>query len=488
MQLSRRPEVRARRRAPLGRHWKALVAGVLLVTALAPAPAVHARSTLGTPQGFGSWTTGGTGGLQIFVTSLADAGPGTLREAVERPEPAEVRFLVSGTIVLKTQLRVRSQKTINGRGPLPVTISNKGLLLAQSNVIVDSLRFEGFGDPTVTDDPEDAIEIRGARRVWINHNEFSSAADKAIQVTSGTDITVSGNHFHAQSQVFQVGCYACPDGAAIRLSMYDNYFEGGDRGYRMPTVNYGYVHAWNNYLTTAIALTNTHSVGVVRDAMITVALEQGAIDDSASLPVVGEIWDGPLNDINGMHVQARHVRQAIASATTESVAQGNVGGGTGAVCHAFKGGIGSSSRRLPQSEGGHTVGVLVQANQGRRERLLVNGVPVGRELTPDVIPKPTRGGSHRGGSIIGVAATDAPLLPHQCRRVAQRMALGVARTGGTGEDSSGDPLFYAVVEATEEAIVNALLAAETMTGKDEVVAYRLDPQLLRDVLFRYRPT
>ena len=250
MQLTRRQEVRDRRRAAPGGHWKAfvVVASVVLVTALLPAPPVHARSTLGTPQGFGSWTTGGTGGLAIFVTSLADSGPGTLREAAERPEAAEIRFLVSGTIVLRTPVRVRSQKTISGRGPNPVTISNQGLVLGQSNVIVDSLRFDGFGDPTVTDAPEDAIEIRGARRVWINHNQFSNAADKAIQVTSGTDITVSGNHFRTQSQVFQVGCYACPDGGAIRLSMYDNYFEGGDRGYRMPTVNYGYVHAWNNYL------------------------------------------------------------------------------------------------------------------------------------------------------------------------------------------------------------------------------------------------
>ena len=249
MPLTPRHGVRDARPLPLRRHSRAVVVtGVLLLTGLLAARPVDAGSTLGTPQGFGARTTGGNGAPPVFVTSLADSGPGTLREAVERPKPAEIHFRVAGTIVLRTHLWVRSQKTIDGRGPYPVTISNRGLILAQSNVIVESLRFDHFGDPTVPDNPQDAIEIRGARRVWISHNRFSNAADKAIQVTSGTDITVSGNHFRMQSQVFQVGCYSCPDGDAIRVSVHDNYFEGGDRGYRMPTVNYGYVHAWNNYL------------------------------------------------------------------------------------------------------------------------------------------------------------------------------------------------------------------------------------------------
>jgi D-aminopeptidase len=261
--------------------------------------------------------------------------------------------------------------------------------------------------------------------------------------------------------------------------------------------------AWvkeSGFLTTPIGLTNTHSVGVVRDALCAAA--KGAAD--WSLPVVGETWDGLLNDINGFHVKAEHVFEALESASDGAVAEGNVGGGTGMICHGFKGGIGTASRVAD----GYTVAVLVQANHGRRSRLQVNGVPVGRVLGPDRIPLPDR--PPAGGSIIVLAATDAPLLPHQCERLAQRAALGVGRTGGAGENSSGefvvafatgnsglaegretisvamlaneriDGLFYAAIEATEEAIVNALLAAETMTGKGGTV-HRLDPDLFADV-------
>ena len=232
-------------------------------------------------------------------------------------------------------------------------------------------------------------------------------------------------------------------------------------------------------LTTPIALTNTHSVGVVRDALV--AAMAGRAD--WSLPVVGECWDGVLNDIDGFHVRAEHVHAALDGASSE-FAQGNVGGGTGMICHGLKGGIGSASRRA----GEHVVGVLVQANHGRRGRLRIDGVLVGRELAD--VPLPGRDGP--GGSIIVVVATDAPLLPHQCERVAQRTALGIARTGGAGENSSGDlsfcfstqpvgetvrmlpneridDLFYATIEATEAAIVNALLAAETMSGRGTTV-------------------
>jgi D-aminopeptidase len=262
--------------------------------------------------------------------------------------------------------------------------------------------------------------------------------------------------------------------------------------------------AWvkeSGLLTTPIGLTNTHSVGVVRDALCAAA--NGAAD--WSLPVVGETWDGLLNDIDGFHVKTKHVFDAIEGASDGPVAEGNVGGGTGMICHGFKGGIGTASRVAD----GYTVAVLVQANHGRRPRLQVNGVPVGRELGRDRIPLPPR--PPAGGSIIVLAATDAPLLPHQCERLAQRAALGIARTGGAGENSSGDfvlafatgnaglaeggetisvemlanehidGLFYAAIEATEEAIVNALLAAETMTGKDGTV-HRLDPDLFADVV------
>lgn len=264
-------------------------------------------------------------------------------------------------------------------------------------------------------------------------------------------------------------------------------------------------------LTTPIGLTNTHSVGVVRDALIAWAIRHGLMrDDAWSLPVVGETWDGTLNDINGLHVKPEHVFEAIESAVGGAIAEGNVGSGTGMICHGFKGGIGTASR-VAAGTAGYTVGVLVQANHGARERLQIEGVPVGRLLGPDRVPLPGSPSAPRGGSIIVVVATDAPLLPHQLHRVAQRAGLGVARLGGAGENGSGDlflafstanrglagggtrsvemldndaidPLFYAAIEATEEAIVNALLQAETMTGKGGATAHRLDPQLLLDVV------
>ncbi|GIH29645.1 D-aminopeptidase [Acrocarpospora phusangensis] len=262
-------------------------------------------------------------------------------------------------------------------------------------------------------------------------------------------------------------------------------------------------------LGSPIGLTNTGSVGVVRDALVEIeigALRKGS--QSWSLPVVGETWDGSLNDIDGRHVTAAHVKEAYARASSGPVEEGAVGGGTGMICHGFKGGIGTASRVAD----GYTVGVLVQANHGARERLTVNGVNVGRWLPES--PAPYEG----AGSIIGIVATDAPLLPHQCRRLAQRAGLGVARTGGAGENSSGDgflcfatgnrnlpanaldanpprtyqvtvladeyidPLFYAVIEATEEAIVNALVAAETMTGADGLTIPGLDGATLANLL------
>jgi D-aminopeptidase len=254
-------------------------------------------------------------------------------------------------------------------------------------------------------------------------------------------------------------------------------------------------------LTTPVATTNTHSVGAVHQALIAAARRGNGAPDW-SLPVVAETWDGFLNDINGFHVREEHVFAALDSAAGGAVEEGNVGGGTGMVCHGFKGGIGSSSRRA----GRWTVGVLVQANHGGRSRLAIDGVPVGRELGTDRIPGPTR----PGGSIIVLVATDAPLLPHQCARLAQRAALGIARTGGAGENSSGDlllafstgnqlpktqvrlvaneridPLFHAAIEATEEAIVNALLAAETMTGFRGNTVHALEPEVLLEVMRRY---
>jgi D-aminopeptidase len=257
-------------------------------------------------------------------------------------------------------------------------------------------------------------------------------------------------------------------------------------------------------LTTPVGLTNTFSVGVVRDAIV--AAQDAAGVGEWHLPVVGETYDGVLNDISGMHVRPEHVHAALAAAAGGPVEEGAVGSGTGMICHGFKGGIGTASR---VTEDGYTVGVLVQANHGRRPRLSIDGVPVGRELGSEQIPTPPRP-DDVAGSIIVLVATDAPLLPHQCDRVAQRAALGIARTGGAGENSSGDlilawstanalggdatqsvtmlaneridQVFYGAIEATEEAIVNALLAAETTTGKGGATAHRLDHDLLRELL------
>jgi D-aminopeptidase len=264
----------------------------------------------------------------------------------------------------------------------------------------------------------------------------------------------------------------------------------------------------SGFLTTPVGLTNTFSVGVVRDAIV--AVQDAAGVGEWHLPVVGETYDGVLNDISGMHVRAEHVHAAFEAASGGPVEEGAVGGGTGMISHGFKGGIGTASR---VTDDGYTVGVLVQANHGRRPRLSIAGVPVGRELGPDRIPLPPRP-DQVAGSIIVLVATDAPLLPHQCDRVAQRAALGIARTGGAGENSSGDlilawstantvdggptqavtmlaneridQVFYAAIDATEEAIVNALLAAETMTGRGAVTAHRLEPAALKEVLERHR--
>ncbi len=272
-------------------------------------------------------------------------------------------------------------------------------------------------------------------------------------------------------------------------------------------------------LATPIALTNTHSVGVVRDALISYTVQRGSTFATTwSLPVVAETYDGILSDINGMHVRPEHVWQALDTLASGAVAEGNVGGGTGMICHGFKGGIGTASRVLPAQSGGWTTGVLVQANHGSRHRLTIDGVPVGREIGSDRIPIPRFPVPPGAGSIIVIIATNAPLLPLQCRRLAQRATMGIARTGGIGENSSGDiflafatgnrglnmpdadnllhlrslandaltPLFEAVAEATEEAIVNALLAASTMVGADGRTAHALPHDELIKVLRRYQ--
>ena len=271
-------------------------------------------------------------------------------------------------------------------------------------------------------------------------------------------------------------------------------------------------------LATPVAITNTHSVGVVRDALIKAEMEaRTGEEDYWCLPVVAETYDGTLNDINGMHVTTEHVFEALVSASSGPVGEGSVGGGTGMICHEFKGGIGTASRRLPDSDGGWTVGALVQANYGRRSMLRVDGLRVGRVLSTERVPSPYESGQETRpagtGSIIVILATDAPLLPIQCDRLAMRASIGLGRMGGGLDDGSGDifftfttgnrgipseglpespatvplqmvtnayisPLFHAAAEATEEAILNALLAAGDVTGRDGITAHGLTPDLL----------
>jgi D-aminopeptidase len=280
-------------------------------------------------------------------------------------------------------------------------------------------------------------------------------------------------------------------------------------------------------LTTPVAITNTHSVGVVRDALVAHEVRRHPARDAFwSLPVVGETYDGALNDINGFHVRPEHLFAALDTASDGSVAEGNVGGGTGMICHDFKGGTGTASRIVEGRAGTRwTVGVLVQANHGDRERLMVDGVHVGREIPYEELPSAwdqetamERAGE---GSIIVVVATDAPLLPHQLDRMAQRVGLGIARAGGAGSNSSGDiflafstagagripnekaaaqlgsiavdmvpnesitPLFWGVIEATEEAILNALVAADTMVGRDGITAHALPHDRLVEIMTRH---
>jgi L-aminopeptidase/D-esterase-like protein len=253
-------------------------------------------------------------------------------------------------------------------------------------------------------------------------------------------------------------------------------------------------------------------VGTARDAVIEWGLKKSAGKNTFSLPVVAETWDGFLNDINGFHVTKEHVFQALDTADPGPVPEGNVGGGTGMRAYDFKAGIGTASRILPKTAGGFTVGVLVQTNYGKREDLLIAGVPIGQEIR-DLMPiiKPVRRGEH---SIIAIAATDAPLLPHQLDRLAKRVSLGVARSGGISSNSSGDifiafstvrpqkskdgmmiwhalpdnrldKLFTAVIQATEEGIVNSLVAARTMTGISGNTFYAIPHDRLKNTLQKY---
>ncbi|MGB6306357.1 MAG: P1 family peptidase [Steroidobacteraceae bacterium] len=275
----------------------------------------------------------------------------------------------------------------------------------------------------------------------------------------------------------------------------------------------------SGFLEGPVMITNTHSVGVVRDAVIQWRVAHEAAADATgfywSLPVVAETWDGWLNDINGFHVKPEHALHALDSARGGAVEEGSVGGGTGMICNGYKGGIGTASRRLDAKDGGYTVGVLVQCNYGTRDNLRIAGIPVGRQIpAPEpyvFIPSDIA----ERGSIIVIVATDAPLLAHQLKRVARRVTLGIGRNGSISGNDSGDifiafstansgaaatdhvvdlkmlpndsldPVFRATVEATEEAIVNAMVAAQDMTGVDDHRVIALPHEALRAVLRKY---
>jgi D-aminopeptidase len=266
------------------------------------------------------------------------------------------------------------------------------------------------------------------------------------------------------------------------------------------------------FLEGPVFITNTHSVGAVRDAAIAWSVKNEKLFQPWSLPVVAETWDGYLNDANGFHVKPEHVFQALESARGGPVAEGNVGGGTGMVCYGFKCGSGTASRKVGDAVGGYTVGVFVQANHGRRQELRIAGIPIGREIPDEQRPREEEPAEQ--GSIIIVVATDAPLMPHQLKRLARRASLGLARTGATSGNGSGDifigfstanagaaadqdvaqvsmlsnarisALFTATVEATEEAIVNALVGAQTMVGVSGHRVESLPHEKLRQLMKR----
>jgi D-aminopeptidase len=275
----------------------------------------------------------------------------------------------------------------------------------------------------------------------------------------------------------------------------------------------------SGFLEGPVMITNTHSVGVVRDAVIQWRVSHGKPDPTGywwSLPVVAETWDGWLNDINGFHVKPEHAFQAINTAKSGPVAEGSVGGGTGMICNGYKGGTGTASRKVDvKGSGSYTLGVLVQCNYGSRNNLRIAGIPVGREIPADDPYAAVPSDVTERGSIIVVVGTDAPLLPHQLKRLARRVPLGLGRNGSISGNGSGDifiafstansgtskaeglasvqslandsldPMFKATVEAVEEAIVNAMVAAETMTGIENHRVRAIDHEQLRAVLKKY---
>ncbi len=338
---------------------------------------------------------------------------------------------------------------------------------------------------------------------------FNAITDvKGVEVGHTTLISGSGKLKVGEGPVRTGVTAVLPRGKASKDAVFGAWFTLNGNGEMTGTT-------WvedSGFIDGPVMITNTHSVGVVRDAVIAWKVKRGDPDMEGywwSLPVVAETWDGDLNDINGFHVKPEHAFHALDSAHGGRVEEGNVGGGTGMICNEFKGGIGTSSRVLSAKEGGYTIGVLVQCNYGRRDQLRIAGVPVGREIPENLISRKDV------GSIIVVVATDAPLIPTQLKRIARRVSLGLGRDGSFSGDGSGDifiafstanpgvagaktahdvkmlpneqldPIFLATVQATEEAVINAMVAAETMTGVDNHTVIALPHEQLREVLKKY---
>jgi len=362
-----------------------------------------------------------------------------------------------------------------------------GLLFSQTNPRARDLGVPFDGTPG----PNNAItDVRG---VEVGHTTLISGAGK-LEVGKGPVRTgVTAIH---------------PRGKGSNNAVFAAWFTLNGNGEMTGTT-------WvddSGFLNGPVMITNTHSVGVVRDAVIAWKVKHGSPDMEGywwSLPVVAETWDGYLNDINGFHVKPEDAWHALDSALSGPVQEGNVGGGTGMVCNEFKGGIGTSSRVLSAQVGGYTVGVLVQCNYGSREQLRVAGINVGREIPEHTVWQKDV------GSIIVVVATDAPLIPTQLKRIAKKVSLGLGRNGSYSGDGSGDifiafstanpgavgakglhqltmlpndsldPIFLATVQATEEAVINAMVAARTMTGINDHTVIALPHDRLREILAKH---
>jgi len=338
---------------------------------------------------------------------------------------------------------------------------------------------------------------------------------RGVEVGFTTLLSGRGNRAAGQRPVRTGVTAILPRGKTLLDPVFAGWFSLNGRGEMTGTT-------WveeSGFLEGPIMITNTHSVGVVRDAVIAWQVKHGEAAGSKpwfSLPIVAETYDGYLNDLNGFHVHPKDVFHAIDTAKSGPVEEGNVGGGTGMICYELKGGTGTASRKLGSRFGGYTVGALVQCNCGRREQLRIAGVPVGLEIPGEkLFGTDLEEKDKDTGSIIIVLATDAPLIPVQLKRLARRASLGLARTGSVSGNNSGDifiafstanrrsgrptrldqikmlpndqmdPLFSATVEATEEAIVNALVAAKTMTGINNHIVHALPHEELRQVLKKY---